>query len=436
MGRKGMKIRAVDGFEESGHDNILSTPLYYHANPGDKLTLLDKNYKFNVATYRPEVEPRWMYTYDYAPEQSWTIYNNDLSGESYRQDAYIFNERVYFRVCLRKVNGKVFDGPEDINSIISFSTEPVPEKSKLWLDDEVRRVLEQVESHRAKEDMAFILMTDTHYTVNGTWDDTLNAVKQLNKGISLNGIIHLGDMTDGMVTRDATRHYVINLMDDLKSCGIPVWITIGNHDANYFQNNPEPFTDEQIKELYFGGSSEGSTGGDDVRYCVDLPGFRLVFLDSFDPNEKLRYGYSKECLMWLEEALKSTPENSKTLILSHLPPLTRLQFWTKELRGEKELAYILKNHEGKLIAWINGHNHADRPDNDDGYPIVSIANAKCEAFTEYKAAGFVTPHRELNTVTQEAFDIMLVNIEDGTIRFIRFGAGEDRLIKDGKAMWL
>ena len=102
-----MKIRAGDGCEELGHDEMLSTPLFYLANPGDKLTLLDSAYKYAIATYRLEVDERWIYTYDYAPDQSWTVYNKDLSGGSYRQDEYTFDKQVYFRVCIRSRKPRV-----------------------------------------------------------------------------------------------------------------------------------------------------------------------------------------------------------------------------------------------------------------------------------------------------------------------------------------
>ena len=424
-----MKIRAVDGCEELGHQEMLSTPLFYIAGPGDKLVLLDNTYKFNVATYRPDVEPRWIYTYTYAPDQSWTIYNHDLSGDTYRQEDYTFSNSLYFRVCLRKVSGDVFDGAENINDILELHTEPEPEKEcPSRISTEAGHVLHRVREISEPGDKKFILMTDTHYNVNGTWGDTLNALNQISREIEFDGLIHLGDMTDGMVTGDATRHYVKKIMSDISQLGIPVWMTLGNHDANYFNNNPERFSIKQQRELYYNGN--------EMRYHVDIPGLRLIFLDSFDPDEELRYGHSRECILWLEQVLDKTPDSSNIIIFSHMPPLTRLQFWAKEIRGEKEITEVLNRYRNKLIAWINGHNHADKLDNDEGYPIISIVNAKCEAFTEHKTEGFITPDRKLDDITQEAFDILIVNTEKKKTRFIRFGAGGDRIVTNGKALWV
>ena len=428
MGRPGLKIRAGDGGGELGFPEMLSTPLFYRAHIGARLTLLDAAYKFNVATYRPEVDPRWLYTYDYAPEQNWTSYRGDLNGESYRQADYLFNESIYFRVCLRKVDGGLFGPAEDINDSLVFEADEQPaEPAKPWLVAEARQVAQKVRAIRQPGEFAFALMADTHYTVGGTWEDTRAAVKLVNEEVGLDGIIHLGDLTDGMVMGEVTRHYVKNMLTCLKASGLPVWVALGNHDSNYFRNNPERLSEEEQCEIYLDGKR--------ARYYVDLPRLRLIFLDSFEPDEELRYGYSQECALWLAEALENLPEGGTALILSHLPPLTRLQYWAKALRGEKEIMGVLKRSADKILAWVNGHNHADRLDNDEGFPIVSIANAKCEAFTEHKTEGFVTQERRLGEASQELWDVMLVNIEERRANFIRFGSGGDRLISNGKARW-
>lgn len=96
----------------------------------------------------------------------------------------------------------------------------------------------------------------------------------------------------------------------------------------------------------------------------------------------------------------------------------------------------MNNHAGKILAFINGHNHADLLDNEEGFPIISMVNSKCEAFTEYKPEAFITPGRKLGELSQEAFDIMLVNTEKRQIRFARFGAGKNKEVTHGRAEWL
>ena len=428
-GRAGMVIHAENGREELGFPESMSTPFFYKAAPGDTLILKDDAYTYFIAAYAPIVEEQWLYTYSYAPDQSWTVYQPDLTGNRRQTGKYIFSSSMYFRLCLQKVSGECFDGSEAINDIISFERQlPDPSDTKPWLKQEVERAAQRVAALQDPDCMVFALLADSHYTVNGTWNDTAKALRLLHEKIRFNGIIHLGDLTDGMVTGVATRHYVEIVLADLKACGVPVWIALGNHDANYFKNNPERFSIEEQRALYLEGG--------ELSYYVGFPKLRLIFLDSYNFDEEIRYGYSRECLRLLEEALEELNQTDKAIIFSHLPPVARLQYWTKTLRGEREMTDILTRYKGKILAWINGHNHADRLDNNEEVPVVSIGNAKCEAFYEHKTEGFITPERKLGEASQELFDVLMVNAEKGTARFVRFGAGSDRFVANGTADWL
>ena len=427
LGYAGMRINPDNGLEELGHPKMMSTPIYYKANSGDALTILEADYEYAIATYKPEISDKWIYTYDYAPDQSWTTYRNDM--RDYRKESYTFSESVYFRLCLRKLSGQAFDGSEDISRIISF--EAAAQKTDLakpWIKEEACRVAEKVRKRLVDGCMVFAVMTDTHYVINGTWQDTVHALGLLGKQIPLDGIIHLGDFTDGMVTKEATGYYVKKVLSDLKSFGVPVYPTIGNHDTNYFKKNPGLLSVQEQRDLYLDGK--------DVRYFVDLPYVRLIFVDSFDPERRLRYGYSEDTIMWLDGALGALPDGKKAMIFSHLPPVTRLQYWAKSLYGEKELAEMLGKHRRSILAWINGHNHADHADCNEGFPVISITNAKCEEFHDYKPGGAITPSRKLGDVTQEAWDVLLVEPDSGNMYFIRFGAGNDKAVIGGNAVWL
>jgi predicted phosphodiesterase len=430
MGKAGMKICAGDGTEQLGFFEMISTPLFYFAQADDKIKLCNSAYKFNVATYSPVIDPQWIYTYSYAPDQSWTKYRNDLTGESYRQDDYIFRDNCYFRISIRKVSGELFDDFENINEIIFFekkSSEPHPKKK--WIADEAERVAKKINELHTPNSLVFAVLSDTHYVVNGTWNDTAEALRQLQKKVNYDGIIHLGDFTDGMVTGDVTKIYANIILNDLKNLGAPCWAALGNHDSNYFKDNPDIFTIEEQCEFYLQQKKP--------HYNIDFDPkkLRLLFLDSFDVKQDFRYGYSSECINWLGQTLEKTPDDWRVIIFSHLPPVTRLQFWAKELRGEEEIRHLLHTHSKKILVWINGHNHADRIDHVESVPIVSAINAKCEAFTEYKPQNYITPERKLDTATQEAWDILIVNPQEGRINFVRFGAGSDRKICDRKAEW-
>lgn len=320
---------------------------------------------------------RWIYTYDYAPDEIW----------------------AEWRVSM---------------------------KTPAWVMSEARAVAGRIESIQSVNLLSFALLADSHYTVNGTWQDTRDALAELNKRLKLDGVIHLGDLTDGMVSRAKTIDYTNIILNDIETIGLKCYAALGNHDCNYFKNNPERMTVGEQCRLYLKRETP--------RYYVDYEDLRLIFIDSFEPDMQARYGFTEECIDWLDETLNGTEQN--VIIFSHLTTLVELQAWAKEIRNSNEILRVLNKHSRKIFAFINGHNHCDLLYNDGAFPIISINCTKCEFFLEHKPDGAVVPYRKLGGRTQESFDIMTIDSAKRTIRFTRFGAGNDRIIQNGKAKWV
>ncbi len=327
---------------------------------GDK-TITDKNYK-------------WIYTYDYAPDSVWDVWK---------------------------------------------TSDDVP----AWIEEEAGTAAERVRRNNitaGKEMPCFLLLADSHFVYNGTWDDTVGCMRSLMQKINITGLLHLGDLSDGLLPLDKTKKIEERCVNDMKSLGIPVHIVPGNHDYNYFRGNPEICYPER-PQFYT----------DHQEY-----GFRIIFIDSFDPRESVRYGFSEYCIHWLDVTLRTVPEDYGVIILSHLPPLVRLQAWTKDIRNRTGLIEVLNRYSDRIMAFINGHNHCDLLFNDlnnGQFPVISVNCAKCEYFTDHKPEGAVVPERRLGDRTQESFDLMQVDTANRRIYLTRFGAGQDRIVKDHKA---
>ncbi len=477
---KGYTIHAQTGIAEKCNDNgsmekTWCTLHFFLAEPGDCLKLQDQRYEYGVATYGLDVDETYIYTYDYQPEENWAQYRGDFSEENIGKDDYHFTEKVYFRVVLRRcldVTGLKFDGvndggkPEqedvtwDLSQILHFqkalqkrngtvrmcseeeNTTVAKARENLRqstvFQEEIQDTVRTVYEKKDENTCCFLLLTDSHVTVNGTWKDTADNLYQVKKmlaekGVEVNGVIHLGDATDGMVSAGLTKDYVLDMLEDLRSLKVPVYYVLGNHDSNYFHGNRERFSTEEIRSLYL----------PEQRHCYyqavlanDNPQSRpwrlqMVFLESFDPSEEMRYGFHDRELDWLERLLEQTPSDRKTLIFSHVPPTARLHYWSNVIRGSRRLLRILKTYEartGGLLAFVHGHNHGDQIDYQEGFPIVSIGCNKCEYFTDKKPHGAVTYERKLHTVSQDLWDVFLVSPEKESMELIRFGAGVDRRI--------
>ena len=437
--RAGMTIRAATGLEGLGVPDRMSTIFFNAAMPGDRLRLVDDRYLFNVATYAPAVDDKYIFTYSYQPDESWTTYNGDLTGDTYRQGDYTFERRCYFRLCFKRVDGAAI-APEEasrVGEIVTFASgshNGPAEADKAFIYEESRRLLARIEGKRTAGSLLFALLADSHYTVNGTWDDTLASLKAVHGMAGFDGIIHLGDFTDGTVTADATREYAGEVIGGLKSMGVPLYVAIGNHDTNYFMGNAEPFTMEEQCGLYL-SHADGYMSRERGKpwYFKDFPehGLRFVFLYSFDYTKAIRYTYTPECLRWLAATLSETPPGYGVIVFNHIAPLVKLQYWVNRINGSKRLVDILEGYNagvgaGGMLAFINGHNHADQVYHGLSFPVVSVGCAKLEYFTNYKPKGSHTAQRIRGEASQELWDALVVTPREGRLDFLRFGAGEDR----------
>lgn len=452
----------------------LCTLHVYHAYPNDRLVVNCADYEYQVLIYGGRADEKYIYTYDYQQEENWAVYDPGEEGLVWRGlgEDFLFREECFFRVNLRekeileetafrrKENSRADKEETGKKKENSSQGEGCPlrweQASRDWelsggrkgSDESYRReaekTIEQVHRVRGPGDLAFFLLTDTHYTVNGTWADTvesLRAVKEASAftdGDSIDrllssqssgdfqGVIHLGDATDGMVPREITRDYVRMMQEDLQGLGIPLYYTLGNHDSNYFRGNPEPFDRQEMYDLYLGGKP-----GHYFRDYEDKS-LRLIFLESFDHREKVRYGYSDQELDWLEERLEEIPQDWYAVVFSHVPPAARLHYWSDQIRGSTRLVRVLRRFqhrsEGRLLGFIHGHNHADGIDCREGFPIISIGCSKCEYFTDKKPQGSVTWPRRLKDVSRELWDVLVVSTERRALDLIRFGAGKNRRV--------
>lgn len=427
--KAGVTIYSSTGRIGAGQPDRMSSIFFYKAAAGSRLHLLDYNYFYNVATYALRFPDKYIYTYDYEPEESWTTYRKDLYGDTYIQNDYIFHDTCYFRICLKRVDGKAFTKAEEerIGKILSYETIEEPQVIKPYFEEEIRRTIKEIEEKRTNGTLVLALMTDSHYTVNGTWEDTVANLYAVNEQIMFHGIIHLGDWTDGMLPADVTGEYVRRMREDLEQCGCEVYAALGNHDSNYFRGNPEALGFSEQMALYL------PSGVEQPYYYQDFPSncLRCIFLVSFDPNEKIRYGFWQEELAWIENILEDTPENWCVLVFSHDAPLAELDFWAEEIRNGPGLVEILETYQKKtnnLLAYIHGHTHADYIDNSRNFPIVSVGCAKCESFPEKKPQGAVCCPRKPGTVSQDLWEVLLIDTKGKHLEFVRFGAGENRSV--------
>lgn len=342
----------------------------------------------------------------------------------------------------KNVSGTGTQSTEDVPDTDSRSTDASPlsgifefrkpEAEHHWLQcfrDEVRSTAQQLKACREEGDTVFFLLSDTHYAVNSGWDDTVFNLKKAAEVCHPDAIIHLGDMTDGLLPGPLTRQFASRMLRDMREVCSDLYCCVGNHDTNYMRRNPDRFSETDRAYLYLSREKE--------YYFEDMEdkNLRMIFLSSFDPAKKARsrrYGYSPDEVKWLDEVISGTPADRKVIVFSHLPLLPWMHHWSADIRGCRKVIRILENFQndtGNLIAFIHGHNHADQVEASRKFPIISVGASKQEYFEGKQPRGSVRYEREEGTLTQELWDIVRVSSDGKTLDFIRFGAGDDRHIE-------
>lgn len=423
----GTSFHPETGFFEKEHPECIADFRFYQVKRGDRVICRNSAYRYGIASFGKEIEERLIYSYCYQEEENWSAYRGDFEADCLKSRNSMILQDGWIRIAVKRADGAVLTC-EDIDAAtegLTLIRKKQIYREKDYFKQEIEQTIQAVNEKRLQDSLVFGLMADSHYVINGGWEDSIANLRAVNRKAPFDAMIHLGDLTDGMVPLAITREYAVKVMEDLSSLKVPVYLTLGNHDSNYFRSNPEWLNEKEQSFLYL--------GKEEPWYYVDFEKqkLRCLFLYSFNHREKIRYGFSMEEVEWVKQVLAQTPDAYRVLVFAHVPLLPEMHFWTKEIRNSKEMLEVLEEYVqqgGKILAYVHGHNHADQIYYGKKFPIVSIGCAKCEDFKDKKPDGAVTYDRKMGTLTQELWDVMIVNGKKDEIEFIRFGAGEDRKI--------
>lgn len=411
---KGKRIWEDTGYIQNVNEECWASGRFYHVFPGDILRG-DDRVEYRIYRYFPEIKEELIHTYCYEPEQNWASYVRE--PEVWKRGDSIFEEECYIRVAAKQLSS--------IKTVAMFLESPherIPEWAA-YFQAEALLTIERVWELSGENDLAFAVIADTHYVNNGTWERSAYNLQQVAARVPLHGIIHLGDLTDGILPLAYTKESVEQVMADMRQTGKPVYLCLGNHDSNYFRSNPERMTEEEMSAYYLGREKP--------YYYVDFPvqELRILFLYSFDYRESVRYGFPLEELDWVRETLEGMADGWAALVCAHVPPLPEIHFWSDQIRNGEALLQILEEYHrnGKrILAYVHGHNHGEQIYRERLFPIISLGCNKLEDFQDKKPEGSWTYYRQQGTVTEDLWDVMIVHADHEGIDFVRFGAGEDK----------
>lgn len=237
--------------------------------------------------------------------------------------------------------------------------------------------------------------------------------------------------------------------------GVPLLKTVGNHEWAYGANNAYNITSQEMYAYYLRDAdkmfNDIQWGPDHTYYYWDdkLNHCRFISLNVMDypdtikptgnaDNKEWYFKVGDTQIKWLKDTLNSVPDGYVVAIESHLVPLSADQFasfpaakiGTTISNGEDLQAiagaYAAKTGDfasakGDLLGWFGGHYHADDITVRNGVTYISTI-ADCMSVWDIPNA----PKKTAGTVSEQAFDVAIVDRANRKVNLIRIGDGSDR----------
>ncbi|EME3508581.1 BppU family phage baseplate upper protein [Enterococcus faecium] len=353
----------------------------------------------------------------------------------------------------------------------------VPDYWQAYLDEKIAYIRGLLREGTGKS--VFLATTDTHYQP-GTVNDINPAIpKYLANKLNIDTFVHYGDLVaennsrdtfiefHNVVTRtysDCCNHYfpVRGNHDDCQESGY------GNWDNNAFtQSDMYSSTFRSLKDVHFGKT------GTYYYHDNDFEKMRYIFLDCIDfvyernaegkINEKV-LAWGIEQLQWFANALSNTPNGYHIVIINHAGVEDTMVTKSVGIENSKQtkpvnssaMIEILKayknkavlnfntsfptskhpeyyagtltadytNANGLIVGFFSGHEHIDdiQEISDTGVKNVFTLNNSVNFASSIPSSAY-QPSRSVGTISEEMYDVVIVDRTNRNVRMVRIGAG-------------
>ena len=293
---------------------------------------------------------------------------------------------------------------------------------------------------RAEPNLTLVIYTDIHHdpakNEPHVIGKTMDCVVEVGKRVTIDALWNLGDLINGHTTTKAEAVEQINeVLAEENRVTANAHRIEGNHDNNIqatYEGNAgfgmeEVLTNAEMSSVLANtttSQTEHHSGLRPTDYYVEFPdqGIRVICITAEETT------WTEETAVWLrEEALKT---EDSVLFLAHIPTRPEWGFKNDVVGGElieDELRAFVESG-GTIIAYIHGHDHGDMISDAGEWKEVAIGCARFQVPTSNGTEGMTFQERNKRDVTKILFDVVCINTEKREVRFIRFGAGTDRVI--------
>ena len=345
-------------------------------------------------------------------------------------------------------------------------------------EEQEQALYDKVNNDIDKNTLVFVVSADNHYRETKPEGEHqvyhAEVMAKIAKRIRADAIINLGDIitqyidsiddevyADTEITAEEVNTMrLAKMATAFQSTGVPFLYTLAHHEMSLHNNGPTstdnttqtsvyPYPESKVLGLCGKGAEwieEHHYSQDPLSagYYVDFARHkvRLIFIDSVSYSA---VGFSPSSIAFITEAFSNVPSGYKVIVCSHAA--TRGPgVYSSTMKNWEPVENIMSNfvsNGGTILAILHGHAHYDNVVFIENvpYPYICICCAenswstvgeKIEAGVQgnpvsYKAHS-ATRGDAIGTYNEWLFDIMCVHPDTNTLKFFRFGIGEDRTV--------
>ena len=278
---------------------------------------------------------------------------------------------------------------------------------------------------------AFIFCTDQHWTLNAK--QSPNLVNYIYQWLNIPRMFMGGDFADG-INLNALKAY----RDAFPG---KIYNVIGNHEyMNYLALTGESYKSHNITPgdiyAYINMHMTDAVGGDFSRgyYYVDnvMQKMRYIILSVYaDNGNGASAQFESAQKTWLQNEALNLPNGYTAVIFAHF--LYSIDYDTGVATKASTTDEILSvvdaySGNGEIACMIAGHTHVDgMTTTPGGIPVFVTTCDKCKPWISNGTdmEPWITENRIEGTITEQAFDVVIINKTSKLISFVRIGAPAD-----------
>lgn len=301
-------------------------------------------------------------------------------------------------------------GAEKIEPVAEFKLNNLPDYYSYYMYAKIGQI--NLNEERNTVDASFIFLTDAHWDCNAKNSPML--LKSVCENTNVSKAVFGGDyISMDYEDVESPLSVMSDFAENFDFC--ENYVILGNHDTNrnvYGDTQAISFADSML--VLSGGKNDNSY------YEATENKIHYLFLNTND------FKYGGEQFNWLKQKLLSYSADEYVIVFMH----EYFTFFDGKHATKREQANVLEsllvnnseNFKCTIIGVFSGHVHNDYMARDAcGNQIIATT---CDGIDVTIASE--PYYRERGTITEQAFDVVQVDLTGRKVFLTRIGAGSDR----------